>query len=654
MKTSRYSRPRCPTRPSIPPPLATKRPGDGFYHYVNGHWLQNTHIAPWRSEYSVSDEVEQATDSLLLSAIRNLPEPDLFDVNTLTPKTAKDHLRLFRSIWNQSDSTKEEGFLRICLQELMEDLSSSDRLRSLGWLCRSRIPTILQNTIERETHPPYFVRVAFSSGSLLLPEKYYTDSSLHSTDIWKSYIHFVSTCSIELGLPFLIKAIDAETHFATSMDIAFTDILLTKKGSSLKNWIPDFDWSAFMQGLDIDKHWQNRVWILNSPDKIKKILTWINKANDEWVIALFALHLISFNAQYLRKPIRDAAEALFGRAIKGTQHSPPKDMQFLTVVKQILPSVLCTLYSSQEHTPNILRDVEDLVSKLQNASIRLMKESHLFSKKTRASTQEKLHRMKFEIGKGPLNPLPDVTYTPDSIIHTILTILSQTTRMIIQSTGRPSNSKDGIYPCFQVNASYYPESNHIVLPWGILQWPFYCVNAPLGWNYGALGTTIGHEIVHAFDIEGSMYSPRGILKESWTRKNREAFGKQTRRVSRFFKKFKHYGKHIDGKQTLSENWADLGGLKISLGALKLELDQRAATSMVRQDAYRNFFLAYASSWRTLVRKEKMLYAMVTSVHAPAEDRVDRIVPQFQEWVDTFDIKESDRLFIPKKDRLPFF
>jgi putative endopeptidase len=654
MKTSKDSNLRCPIKPSIPLPFTTRQPGNGFYQYVNGYWLQANHVEPWRSEYSVSDEVEEETDKTLLNSINALPELNLSSQTNLSPKTAEDHLRLFRFIWDHSDSASEEEFLRICLQELMEDITSADRARSLGWMCRSRVPTVLQISVEEESHPPYFVRASLSSGGLLLPDAYYLDSNLQNSEIWKAYISFVSTCSIELGLPFLIKAIEAESQIAKMMDMSFNDRVVTRKAKSLKRWLPKFEWTAFMEGLHIDIQWQHRIWILNSSEKLKKIITWISTANDEYVIAILALHLISFSAAYLRKPIRDAADALFGRALKGTQHSPPKNKQLLSAMKDIIPSPLCTFYSKQEHTPNIINDVHKLVSKLQEASITIMKETRIFSMKTRINTQEKLHRMKFEIGKGPTNPLPDVTYTPDSVIHTILTILSQTSRMILKSTGHPSHSKDGIYPCFQVNASYYPESNHIVLPWGILQWPFYCANAPLGWNYGGLGATIGHEMTHAFDMEGSMYSPRAVMKESWTRKNRETFGKQTRKVSKFFGKIKHYGKKLNGTRTLSENWADLGGLKISLEALKSELDSLGATVATRKNAYRNFFMAYATSWRTLVRKEKLLYAMMTSVHAPAEDRVDRMVPQFQEWVDAFDVKETDALFIPLKHRLQFF
>lgn len=95
-------------------------------------------------------------------------------------------------------------------------------------------------------------------------------------------------------------------------------------------------------------------------------------------------------------------------------------------------------------------------------------------------------------------------------------------------------------------------------------------------------------------------------------------------------------------------------MTIALRGLKKVLDAEQANDAVRKEAYRNFFIAYAVSWRTLLKKEKMIYSLMTSVHAPAEDRVDRIVPQFQEWVDAFDIQKGDALYIPRGQRLKFF
>jgi predicted metalloendopeptidase len=320
----------------------------------------------------------------------------------------------------------------------------------------------------------------------------------------------------------------------------------------------------------------------------------------------------------------------------------------------ILPDALCNLYADAQHDQVKLDDIEDLVDKLRGAAASVMDETHILSKKSRAGTKEKIHRMQFEIGKGPPAPLPNVTYNPNSLLHSFILVLQARSKEISYLAGRPSERKKSSYACFVSNASYFSESNNIVMPWGILQWPFYCKNAPLGWNYGGIGATISHEMTHAFDLEGVEYNPRAIYREWWTRKDKNRFGQKTRKVCKFFNQFKHYGIPLNGKKTLSENWADLGGIFISLRGLKTLLDSRGASDDERKEAHRQFFISYAISWRTLVRKEKMLYAITTSVHAPAIDRVDRIVPQFQEWYDAFDIKETDPLYVKPKDRLKFF
>jgi predicted metalloendopeptidase len=145
-----------------------------------------------------------------------------------------------------------------------------------------------------------------------------------------------------------------------------------------------------------------------------------------------------------------------------------------------------------------------------------------------------------------------------------------------------------------------------------------------------------------------------VYKEWWTRKNRNSFKKKTRKVSKVFSKISHYGLHLNGERTLSENWADLGGLTISLNALKQYLIHIKANENIQTEALRTFFIAYAVSWRTLTRKEQMIFSIQTSVHAPSEDRVDAIVSQFQDFIDVFDIQKADPLYRSQGERLQFF
>ena len=643
------SRSRCHMNLSKHPAPGTKQPGEGFYSFVNKAWLTKHHIPKWQSEFSVSDEMENRTDKELLEILHSLP--DLHTIS-LTPKTSKEHIQLLGYLWKNKNAKSEEAYLQVCLHSLMSFHDEADIFKFLGWLAKCSVPTFVDVRAREELHTPYAVRYTLAPGSLLLPLKYYLDPELKASEVWKAYEEFVGLCSIELGLPFLYKAIEAEKHIAKYLNKSYSKIE-SMKGKSLISWSA-FEWQGFMEGLDLDLKWKERIWLIEESDQLKSVLGWMSKANIESILSILSLHLISFSAPSLRKSIKDAHERLFQRALRGIDSRPPEHLIFLSDIKSVLPDALCNIYSEHNRNTRLVKDVTHSIEKIRESAIDLMGNSTVFSRKTVSKIVEKLKRMKIEVGKGHSAPLPKVTYTEDSFLHTVLEIHAARSKMISQIAGKPMDRTKSSYPCFITNASYFEETNHIVIPWGILQWPFYCKDAPIGWNHGGIGATVGHEMSHAFDLEGSMYSPRGTYKELWTRRNRSRFKARTRKVSKFFGKFKHFGEHVNGKKTLSENWADLGGLNISLHSLNRELDSSNAPLEKRLEAYRNFFISYAVSWRSLVRKEKMLFSMLTSVHAPSEDRVDRIVPQFQEWYEAFTIKESDPLYIPPAERLKFF
>lgn len=615
-------------------PVSHVNPGDGFYQYVNHSWLKGHHIHSWDSEFGASDEIQESTDKELLSLLRK-PKGQLAEIS---------------DIWTNRKVDNEETYIKICVSQLItSDIESISRF--FGWMCKSRIKTVVQLVAQEETVSPWNVRASLTPGSLTLPVQYYLNAGLQDTDVWKAYSKYITTCSIELGLPFLHHAIEGEIALAKILDSPFTSLTKRIKGRNMARWSTGFEWNAFMEGLDFDVLWHNRLWLLDAPDQLKGILHWFCTVDTEQVVAVLALHCVTFGAAYLRPAIRNAMIALFHGSLQGVSHMPPEKYHFLNDLKVVLPEALSDLYASAQHNTAKLRDITALVESLRTAAVNVMEETTVLSKKTLSATKEKIRRMKFNIGTSTKKSTIPITFNKDSLLHTIISIQHARVDQLHSSIGKPSSTITD-YPCFIVNASYFSESNQIVLPWGILQSPFYSYNAPVGWNHGGIGATIAHEMTHAFDLEGSLYSPRATFREWWTRKDRNRFKQRTRKLGKFFSGFKHYGVHVDGKKTLSEDWADFGGITIALRALKDVVNGLSVSD--KKEAYKQFFMAYAVSWRTLVRKKKMLYAILTSVHAPAEDRVDRIVPQFQEWVDAFDVKEGNKLYLPPGKRLKFF
>jgi len=638
--------------PSVPPVSATKRPGDGFYTYVNQRWLNETSLSPWRSQFSVSDEIEELTDKELSRVIHSIPNKK--PASELA-KTPEDYIQTIHYLWSHSKPTTEEEFIHIYLRELLLAFSREDQAKMLGQFCRVRISTILTIFGEEETDPPYQVRASIVPGGLALPSSYYLDTSLHSSDVWLSYIKFIEVCALELNSPLLLNAIEAETEVAKLLLSDSNTFQKRVKGKQLHSILPDFSWNSFMEGWGFDSKWTTRFWLVDSFERTRKLLHWYATAKPELPTALLSFHLLVTAAPYLSNKIRDAYQHLFYTVLKGSKELPSKEIQCLNVIKELVPESLSKLYAHSQEKKRSITDIKHLVQNIKDSAINIIDDTTLFKKQTARAVKEKIRRMNFQLGSTHTFPLPVIQFGTESFLDALFKIQESNSKQLYLLLGKPSFSDEReVYACYDANASYFSESNHIVIPWGIIQWPFYCETAPLGWNYGGIGATLGHEMTHAFDLEGSQYNPNAVYKEWWTRKNRNQFKKRTRKVSKIFSKIKHYGLHLDGQRTLSENWADLGGLTIALNALKFHLHKSEATCEQKSEALRNFFIAYAVSWRSITRKEQMIYSIQTSVHAPSEDRVDAIVSQFQDFFDVFDIQKTDKLYTPPASRLKFF
>jgi predicted metalloendopeptidase len=634
---------------SLVAPLShTVRPGDGFYHYINQKWLKRTKIPSSLSEFGASEEIEKRNKADLLSLLKRLGKKEPYGI----PKNSEDHIRFFSHIWSNSTHSVEEQYIKGIIGQILDCRNQTDMARIFGWLCSANLSALLEITTNVEKHKPFYTRLTISCVSLILPSKYYLKKSMQSDPIWIAYNDYVYTCATELGMPHLLKAIQAEKEIAKIFTMEAKEDDKEYRGSRLEGLYPDFLWSEFMRAAGLT-HWRQEKWIIEELKTIRHLLRWICTVDMEKVAAILSLYIVNNYSHFLRPSIKEARFNLFQRKIRGVNENINEQDEYLETLGAVLPDALCLEYS-KTGDPAKKEDVEDLVSKIKLSAIDVMSNNHSLSKRTTALTLEKIRRMEVSIGSPKQPDLPKAEYFSDSLIHTMISLRKARGKQELEQVGKTIDHSSLLYACHIVNASYFEDLNHIVIPWGILHEPFYSIKRPLGWNYGGIGATIAHEITHAFDLEGSHYNPQAKYREWWTKKDRNHFKSRTRKIGKFFTKFKHYGVHIDGNKTLSENWADFGGLIISLDALKKEIERLGLSNEERRDAIKTFFVSYAVSWRDQKRKKKVLYNIERSVHSLSEDRVDRIVPHFQDWYDVFGIKEGDALYLPVKDRLKFF
>ena len=210
-------------------------------------------------------------------------------------------------------------------------------------------------------------------------------------------------------------------------------------------------------------------------------------------------------------------------------------------------------------------------------------------------------------------------------------------------------------PVFAVNAYYYNQGNRLILPSGIVNWPFYCSSIKaIAWNYGALGAVIGHEITHAFDVDGMIYDSEGKIHQWWTQNDYKEYIKKTKAIINLFNKGIHFNHKVNGKLTLSENISDLGGIAISLDALKKSQIERKLNNDDIINELKIFFISYAVSWRIKERRKKAIQSLFIDRHAPSHLRVNYIVNNFDEWYLAFNIQPKNKLYIPPEERIIIF
>ena len=222
---------------------------------------------------------------------------------------------------------------------------------------------------------------------------------------------------------------------------------------------------------------------------------------------------------------------------------------------------------------------------------------------------------------------------------------------MMAKAGKPVDKNEWLMTPQTVNAYYNPTTNEICFPAGILQYPFFDMNADDAFNYGAIGVVIGHEMTHGFDDQGRQFDKDGNLKDWWTEEDAKKFEERANVLVDFFNAIEVApGVKANGQMTLGENIADHGGLQLAYQAFKNATKENPLKEKEGLNAEQRFFLAYAGVWAGNIRPEEILNRTKTDVHSLGKWRVNGALPHINAWYEAFNIQESDSLFLPQEQR----
>ena len=411
-----------------------------------------------------------------------------------------------------------------------------------------------------------------------------------------------------------------------------------------------FDWSAYCAAAGLADLKELNI---GQPEAIKGAIRIMDTVPLEDHVYYLQWNLINHAASYLSDDFVKQDFDFYERTMSGTKEMKPRWKGAVRAVDGALGEAVGQMYVEKYFPAEAKERMVALVKNLQTSLGERIQNLAWMSNDTKAKAQEKLATFHVKIGyPDKWKDYSSLEIKNDSYWDNIKRANRWEYEKAIAKVGKPVDRDEWLMTPQMVNAYYNSTTNEICFPAGILQYPFFDMNADDAFNYGAIGVVIGHEMTHGFDDQGRQYDKEGNLKDWWTEEDAKKFEERAAVMANFFDSIQVApGVHANGKFTLGENIADHGGLQVAYQAFK---HATAAAPLSTIDGFtpeQRFFLAYANVWAGNIRPEAILLYTKTDPHSLGKWRVDGALPQIGAWYEAFDITEQDPMYLPVDKRV---
>ena len=360
-------------------------------------------------------------------------------------------------------------------------------------------------------------------------------------------------------------------------------------------------------------------------------------------------------ASYLSDEIVATQFEFFGKVMSGRKENHPLWKRATSQVESQMGQALGKMYVERYFPASSKERMKKLVANLQLSLAERIKAQDWMSNTTKQNALEKLSTFYVKIGYP--DEWIDMTALDINPTKSYYENIEQcrkfwTNWSVETKAGKPVDRNEWqMYPQ-TVNAYYNPTTNEICFPAGILQVPFFDPTADDAFNYGAIGVVIGHEMTHGFDDQGRHYDKDGNMKDWWTEADGKNFEEKVNKYADFFSNIKVLPDlNANGKFTLGENLADHGGLQVSYFAYKTATKDAPLSTIDGFTPDQRFFLAYAGVWAGNITEAAIRQLTKSDPHSLSRWRVNGALPHIDMWYDAFGVKDGDKMFVPKSERL---
>jgi putative endopeptidase len=638
-------------------------PGEDFNAYANGGWMKATPIPADKAEVGNWDNLQDSIREHLRTLIEQ-PNAD----SKAAPEAQKA-ADFYASYMDEAAiAAKGTSPLKTELDTIAAIKSRQDLARAIGARLRADVDPL--NSTNFETGNLFGVWVAqgiedpshyypyLLQGGLGMPDRdYYVAATPQMVDMRNQYLTHVGAMMRLAGFSdsearasrvFALETKMAGVH-ATRVESADVHNAVSWRREELGVKAPGLDWAALLDAAGLKDAPAFMIW---HPTAVTGLSALVAKEPVETWKDWLALHLVEDSANFLPKAFVEERFQFRGKALNGISSMRPRWKRGVDFTSEALGEALGKVYSERYFPAASKAKVQGLVNDLTKAFAKRIDALSWMSPETKAKAQRKLQTLKVGVG------YPDrwADYSGLSVIKGDAFGNEERAdlfRYHMQLAKLHQNVDRGEWWMTPqtVNAVNLPLQNALNFPSAYLQPPYFDPQADAAYNYGAVGATIGHEISHSFDDQGSQFDAEGRMANWWTKADFDHFKAASEALAAQYDGYRPFPDlGVNGHQTLSENIADLAGLLAAYDAYRLSLQGKPDTVKDGMTGDQRFFLSYAQSFRSKAREAALRLQITTDGHAPDQYRV-ATVRNVDAWYDAFSVSSGQKLFLTPAQRV---
>ena len=421
---------------------------------------------------------------------------------------------------------------------------------------------------------------------------------------------------------------------------------------------PNINWANYFEAMGILDGMQS--FNIAQPNYIKEVNAVLGDTDVNVFKAYFAWNAINGAASYLSDDFVETSFDFYGRLLSGREQNRPRWKRVTATVDGAMGEALGQLYVEKYFPAEAKTRMETLVQNLVTALGQRIDMAEWMTDATKANAHEKLGTLLVKIGyPDEWRDYSGLEIKDDSYFANVMRSNEFDMAYMFSKINKPVNRNEWGMTPQTVNAYYNPTTNEICFPAAILQPPFFNMEADEAANYGAIGVVIGHELTHGYDDQGRQYDKDGNLNDWWTEEDAANFDKNKQALIDAFNNCIAVDDpelgiiHGNGELTLGENIADNGGLHVSYLAMHNAM-AKGQVNKEMMDGFtpeQRFFLAYAAVWASNINNKAALQLTQMDVHSLGRNRVNVALPQVTEFIEAFDIKEGDGMWLEPEKRV---